>query len=423
MLLFPVIADSAMQTTLTPRISFQEQYDDNIDLDRDNEDSDWISIVSPGLALDFESEKTHLNLDSEVGFTFYLKDSSRDTTRYRGQISWTQQLTAHSTLQVSDTFLRSEDPILVADNQIDDISTERAVRYRNNGEARLSWQHGADDHLAVGYINRLFESKSDLDEDSLGHQAFLDVTAWAVPQFGIAFRSQFTDAEFQQPSGFVGVGTDDFSQYMADFTVRYRWPPSYRVYANYNELYQDFDQSGAAAPSNDFRVRQVALGFGLTLSPRTDFNASGGYYYQSFQSGNDQDNEGYTYKASLETRTERALLHLEAERGFRLDYFTSENRGSTEFRQVFGSANYQLTENLNFSASASYLWQDFLTRDRTDEVWRAGAEFSYSFRRWLDVSVEGMHSERESDDPRVEFVVNQVTILFTLAYPISLSGN
>ena len=164
MLLLPAAAVGQTKSTFTPRFSVSETYDDNIDLEPHNKDSDWITVVSPGGNFQLESPHSQLTLDYEAGFSFYARDSSRNTTRHRALISWDQLVAEHLRLNLSDTFSRSEDPITVEDNRITDISRGREVQYRNTGETSMSWQFGAEDQVTAGYRNRLLNSDSDQTE-------------------------------------------------------------------------------------------------------------------------------------------------------------------------------------------------------------------------------------------------------------------
>ena len=154
-------------------------------------------------------------MDYEAGFSFYLQDSSRDTIRYRGQISWDQQLAQYLSLNVSNTLTRTEDPVTEEDGRITDIATERDVQYRNTGEASLAGQFGPEDRVTVGYRNHLLDSRSDDTEDSRGNEGFISLNTQFVPQFGMGLTSGITRFEFQQSSGFTGEPTEDFYTYQA----------------------------------------------------------------------------------------------------------------------------------------------------------------------------------------------------------------
>ncbi len=400
---------AAMRKTLTPRISIEEQYDDNIDLEPEDEDSDWITLVSPGIGLALEGTGTTMNLDYEAGFSFYRDDSSRDSIRHRGQAGWDQDLSQHLRFHLSDTFLRSEDPIVWTEGVIEDIDLERRIYYRNTGEASLSYDFGAEDQITAGYRNRYLHDTSVWDQDSVGHEGFLNLDTWFTPQFGIGMTSRYTRGHFKQ--------WDDFDQYGAGLTVNYRWQRLRRVYARYDFLYHDFEEPDADDETNDFRVHQGALGVSLALGSNTDLNLEGGHFLQDYLNGNQA--EGPIFSGSLSTRMKRTSLHLEGSAGWNQDYYSSENLGSYEYRQVLGTADYLLTESLRIFGSASYYWEHFLETayDRTDEVWHAAGGLSFSFWRWLTLALEGSHMQRDSDESTMEFEDNRVMLRLTGAYP------
>ena len=402
--------DAAMRKTLTPRISVEEQYDDNIYLLPEHEISDWITLVSPGISLDLETPDTTMNLDYEAGFSFYQDDTNLNSTRHQARAAWNQRLTRYLRLQVSDTFVRSEDPIVETEGEIEDIRRERSIYYRNTGEVSLSCEFGAEDQITTGYRNRYMDDTSSFNEDSVGHEGFLNLDTWFTPQFGIGVTSSYNRGQFER--------LDDFDQYQAGLTLNYRWQPSRRLYGRYDFLYHDFEPPEA----DDYRVHQGALGVSLALGSNTDFNIEGGYFLQDYLNGDQTD--GSTFSGSLTTRTQRSSVSLAASGGYDQDYYSAENLGSSEYRQVLGTADHLLTESLRIFGSAIYRWQEFsgadTERDRKDEVWRATGGLSFSFWRWLTLSLEGTHTERDSDDPRAKFEDNRVMLRLTGVYPFQI---
>ena len=99
-LLFAGTVRAQTKGTFTPRVSVSETFDDNINLSPNHAESDWITVTSPGFSLLLQSEKTDLNLDMEAGLSYYLQDSSKDTIRYRGQLSWDQKLAEYLSLRL-----------------------------------------------------------------------------------------------------------------------------------------------------------------------------------------------------------------------------------------------------------------------------------------------------------------------------------
>jgi len=419
MTLFPIAAAGQTKATFTPRVSVSETYTDNVDLDSDNEESEWITVVSPGANVLFDRQKTDLALDYEAGFAFYAKDSSRDTIRHRGRISLGQLLAERLRLNLSDTFSRSEDPIREEDGRIEDISERREVQYRNTGEASMSWQFGEEDLVTLGYRNRLLNSNSDQTQDSRTNEGFLNLGTWFVPQFGIDLTSSFSRWEFQQSRNFIGIPTDDFYRYSAGLTMNYRWQPQRIGYARYSIVYQDFDQEFgiiSKVENEDYAVHQATVGVNLGLGANTDFGIELGYFRQEFKDSKGED--GYVLNGNFNTRGERTSLSLQSSSGYELDYGTSDDRGFSKYSDNSARVNYELRENLGIYAIARYRWEDFTEIDETDHTWGGTGGLAYSFRRWLGLSLEGRHLRRDSTDSSREFTENRVTLRITTSYPI-----
>lgn len=435
-ILFPIkyqafidTANAGMRRTFTPRISVYREYDDNIDLDSTNEISDWITMISPGFSLNLDSPKTKLGLDFETRYAFYKRDSDRDTTLHNGTFNWEQPLTRKLKLDVRDTFSRSDDPILVNEEGQIEVE-ERRIYYRNNGQIDLSLRFGVDSSIGLGYRNLYLhypDSNSTDYEDRRGHEFLFNLNTSFIPSFGIGLESRINRGRFIQPPGFPGEFSEDFIDHEGVITLTYRWHVSRSLFARYSFLDKNFDDPGQGFNNMDFRLHQGSLGLSVGLSPHINFSAEAGYYFLDFLQDiqGDLEKDGGSFNVVLNTQKRKATVSLGGSGGYAQDYFSSENLGSSEFQQIFGSANYLLSENLSSFVSANYRWNKFFREDnqrnRKDKVWRASAGFNFSFSDWLTLYIEGTHSERESesDDPEVEdFMDNRIMLRLTGAYPI-----
>jgi hypothetical protein len=417
--LSPSIGSAQTKATFTPRISVSETYDDNIDLDPDNEESDWITVVSPGANLQLETQHTQFSLDYEFGFSFYLQNSSEDTIRHQGQISWDQQLAQYLSLNLNNNFTRSEDPVTEEDGRITDIASERDVQYRNTGEISLAGQFGPEDLLTAGYRNHLLDSRADQTEDSRANEGFLSLDTWFVPQFGIGLTSSYARWEFQQSKDFTGDATEDFHLYQAGLTMNYRWRPQQLAYARYSVVYRNADDE-IGTDSEDYIVHQPALGLSMSFGPNTSLGAEAGYFLQDPDDGDNE--EGFVFNGNLNTRRERASFNLTSNTGYDLDYGTSDNQGFSKFSDNSARVDYELSENLGVFGTARYRWEDFTETNRTDHTYGGRAGLRYTFRRWLTASLEGGHLRRDSNDDAEEFTDNRVTLRITTSYPIPVFG-
>jgi hypothetical protein len=246
---------------------------------------------------------------------------------------------------------------------------------------------------------------------------------WFVTEFGIDLTSSFGRWEFQQPSGFSGIPTDDFYRYSAGLTMNYRWRPQHTAYLRYNIVYQNFDHKFGALSTlvnDDYVVHQPTLGLSLLFGPNTDFGAEFGYFRQEFDHRNGED--GLVFNGSFNTRGERTTFSIQTDSGYSLNYGTSDNQGFSKYSDSSGNISYQLAEDLSVFGSVRYRWENFTEIDETDHTYGGRAGLSYSFRDWLALSLEGGHLRRSSNENDQEFTDNRVTLRITTSYPIPLFG-
>ncbi|MDX1666715.1 MAG: hypothetical protein R3350_05785, partial [Saprospiraceae bacterium] len=63
------------QIEIHPRIFVEEKYTDNLFLDAEDEEEDWVTTVSPGIELTYDSRSVDLEVDYSLRYIFY-KDNS-----------------------------------------------------------------------------------------------------------------------------------------------------------------------------------------------------------------------------------------------------------------------------------------------------------------------------------------------------------
>lgn len=94
--------------TLTKGISLRQEYNDNVDLEAEDEQDDFITTISPRLSLSWQTKYIDLNLNANVNFKYYFDSGDTETDAgdastltsvfdlYRGMFF----------LRISDTFSR-----------------------------------------------------------------------------------------------------------------------------------------------------------------------------------------------------------------------------------------------------------------------------------------------------------------------------
>ena len=110
-----VPAPYAQRLTLTPSLSVGERYDSNIFQDPSGEIDDFITLVSPGISVDYISTEptpeTKLEFDYRADFEFFADRSDQDQIAHFGFVQFSSQLTRTLTLRVLDRLIITEDPL------------------------------------------------------------------------------------------------------------------------------------------------------------------------------------------------------------------------------------------------------------------------------------------------------------------------
>jgi hypothetical protein len=101
----------------TARVTASEQYDDNINLDKNNEEDDWITAVGPGLTLAILMEKTEVRLDYDMAFVYYARNQDDNTVRHTLTLSGLENIPVSDrvTLDLDESFYAPflEDSVLL----------------------------------------------------------------------------------------------------------------------------------------------------------------------------------------------------------------------------------------------------------------------------------------------------------------------
>jgi len=104
-------SNAAAELTLTPALSVREEYNDNIELTRDNRIDDFITTINPSLGISLKTSILELGADYGLNLRFYAKNSDRNETdltqAQRAKVDTTLTLLPERFfLKVSDVFER-----------------------------------------------------------------------------------------------------------------------------------------------------------------------------------------------------------------------------------------------------------------------------------------------------------------------------
>ena len=382
-----------------PGISVGETYDDNIFLSNSNETSDYITRVSPSLSFGVVGQNTRLQLSYVPTFNWYADRDDLNYTSHSANLSLEQGLTQHLRFRLTDTYLRSEDPL----DDIADVQGQRRTRntyWTNLSRASLDYLFGAENRVVVDYGLAYRENDAFTLDDSKVQDPFAMLTYWFDVRNGIELKYQYLKADFSRDEGLRA--DDDFTGNKAGLRYIRRFSPQSRAYAGYNYTTRNFD-----GLTEDFNIHDGSVGLEHSFSPEYSVAVGAGYFIRVNDTSDNQ--KGPIYSASLTRNFARGSIIIGGAGGWDEEYLTVGTDGFTKYYSGYARAQYQVLEPVSIYAGASYRHD----KSQTDRRWvtlRGNCGLRWSFLRWFYLNLDYTHADRNDDVNTEDYKVNRVTL-------------
>lgn len=388
------------------RITFSQTYDDNIDLAPDNEESDWITTVGPGLTLAVLFGETEINLDYDLRFSFYLKNDENNGARHSLTLSGLKDIpiAEHWTLDLGNDFIVSEDPLEISE-QTTSTQRSRDRYYSNRANARLNHQFSEEGSFRFGFLHRLYITDDPDSEDSQEFRPGAGIQYRFSLRQGLSLGYEYARATFTEES-------DDFDKHVGTTIYSYRF--SQRTSANLSYTYESTDFDG---DSEDYSIHSGRLNFSQQITENTSWSLSGGYFYRDRERSSNDD--GFDGSASLSSKFEKGSLTFELSAGgYREQYIEAENLGFSRYYRVSVAFGYQLMEKLTTTISGFYQRDEYIdiTPERDDDLWQGRIALGYSLLPWLSSSLSYQYRRLDSTESEEEFIDNRITLTLVAFY-------
>jgi putative beta-barrel porin BBP2 len=409
------------QIEITPRISIQGEYDDNIFLRKTNIVGDYTTTLSPGINVVTNSDTNGLDLDYEFGWVRYQNRTRNDYVRHAGGLKFWQKLGNHLTFRLEDYYIKSDD-ILAALNQvpvsqrIPDPETLQAYQ-RNIARAYFEYQFGPSSLLSAGYVYNFTDNKDPNLEDTAEYGPFANLSYWYNQRNGIEFDYRFLRNDYGTKGTAIETRPDLDRQDILGRYIR-KLGSSTSGLMQYGLFVRDFPDV-----SVNYQIHDFSFGFEHAFSQRTSVALGTGYYRAT---GDTTIKPGYNFLASLNRNFERGSLALKLVHSFDQGYTEVVPRGFTVYSLGLLNADYSLTENLNLYGVLSYRRNDYSGDDLDilggekvpdDQTYRGRCGITWKFYRWVSLDLGYLYTKRISDDPNFDFDDNRVTLRLIGSYP------
>jgi hypothetical protein len=387
---------------VTPGISVNETYDDNIFLTDTNKVSDYITMATPSIAMSLLREHTNFQLNYAPSFVWYGDRTDLDTVNHSAGLTFGQDLAQRLRFDLTDTYLQSRDPL----QDIQDVQGLRRTRneyWTNSGLGSLGYIFGTENKLTVGYGNSYIQNNQiDLD-NSIVQNPYADLAYWFDVKNGLDLKYRYTDAHFWRGDNLPASG--DYTEQNPGVRYIRRFTPNSKAYVEY-----DYDTFDFASPlQQDFNVHTGTIGLEHSFSPEYTVAANAGYFVQVNETTGNQD--GPVYSASLTRRFARGSITLGGNGGYsygNLQVSPGLANGLSKYYGAYVNGAYQVLERVNVYAGGSYR-HDKYKLDNTDNF-RGNCGLKWDFLRYLYLALEYSYSQYNEDLGFNQYTDNRVSL-------------
>lgn len=379
----------AAQLLFTPRASITQEYNDNIDLDRNNKQDDFITTVTFGGTLELLGQMSGMRLSYDPGYSFYADNDEFDSWRHNFLGSAWHNFSRETRLDLANYFLYSKDPLDDRDVedergniivQGDDRRRERDTFYRNQATARLSHQFGPENSTFAQFTHGLTKYDDPAEEDSQEFTPSAGVTYWFNSWTGMELGAEYTRGIYDEDT------SSDFNNYLGRLRLNQRISPRFGVFGEYRHIYRDFDDNDVVADEDlDYMVYAPSTGVFYQFDPTLTASLGVGYFYQQIEDGDDEQGPFLSADINKLWDYQRWNVRTRATSGIDSQDFSGDSQGFERYAQAEIIGLYNFTRDFFGDCSLRYRYSDYINSedDELDHRYTAGAGLGYRVTRWM----------------------------------------
>jgi len=403
------------QATFIPRISISEEYTDNLFLTDSNKEHEYITTISPGFTAQILGKNSGAEISYDPEYAVYDEYDDYDGWRHSVELSGWSELSKNTRLEVSDSFLYTEDPMIDSDiaalrAEDPDVLIDSTIRrnrqtyYTNTAGINLIHQFGRADSFNLGFVYSFLENDDPIYEDNERYNPYVGLTYWFAPEWRSEIRGDYIKGEFDD--------SDDLDGWYGSARLIKRFSRHLEGFVQYAHWLVEYDGN-----SEDYQVYIPSAGFNYAISDDTSFSLEMGY---AFLNRDEEDDESFMSAIGNLTKTfRRGSINIIGSAGYEGADFGAEGLGVAEFWELGGSVTYQLTRHLSGNVFGSYRNNEYIeeTPDREDKITRAGLGLSMQALEWMLLSLGYEYRTVDSTVDIEEYDENRGLFRITLSPP------
>jgi hypothetical protein len=419
-------AADAARVQYTPELFVSKTHTDNIFLSPDNEQWTYINSVGLNLTADVLWRTAGISVNYNPSYNEYSEFEDLHYWRHAASANIWKTLVRNTRLELTDTYLRSDDPLDESALPVDEGQPERPgieadpnrrgreQYYTNVAEARLSHQFGAEDEVYIAVAHRVFRQVDPLPEVATDNYDAI------VPSLGIVYHftrqlSSELDGSYENTQY---QDLNDRRESNANIQFFYRFTRRFSGLIGYRHTILKYDLD-VTQDDEDYDIYSPSIGFRYEVGDHTTVQIAGAYFKQKFNQS--EDDEGFNIDSDIDTHWQFRHSHLllSVGSGYDIDDDGTEDNQLNIFGHASLEYGYNFTPFFFSTIYSRYRYDKFPNEDpeRIRNTAAAGAALNWQATRWMALVLSGEYSDVTSDDIDEEYTERRAMLTLRIFSP------
>ena len=403
----PVSAD--LSWTINPYVQAQQEYTDNLFQDRDDRESDWITVLGAGLDLRGIGPTEGITLNYFPSYAYYHENDDLSTLRHKADLELWKYIRRHLRISFLNVFEHSEEPYVYYDPPVeidpdvifideDYLRIGRETRSINTARPRLDYQFGPRDRFYFQYSWRQEWNDNPAEEDKGLHTPSAGLTYWFSRFYGLETDLRYTRGIYDE--------SEDRDVWDGRLRLLRNFTRHLDGYVEYRHTHVDYSRDRPG-----YTAYQPSAGISYTFAREGRFRAGVGYIIR------DKEDNGTEERLVLDAVIDktwsqrRSSFTLRGSTGY-TEAFLREGDGFTIFYDARAIYSYGLRRDLDWRIAAGFRHRDYRDREptRRDNVFDIGTGLNYRWTRHVNVGLNYDYRNVDSDRRASEYYENRATL-------------
>ena len=350
--------------------SITETWDSNINRTSTNEMSDFITHLTPNLALTRNTENTKLSLNYAAPLSYYSRYHQYNFPGQNFSLRWSQNLTKDFKYFFSERyFLSNSAQEKETSDNVTVIRKSRKSYYIITSVLGTTYNFTDKDVLSVQYSDSRQQNKDPSIEDSVSYGPSINLSYWPMEHIGLNFGYSFNRREYERTA----------PNYSSNYSSGLTWLVSPHTSTSFSYNIERFHSESSNV--EDYTTQSANIGVSHQLGPHLSSSLSLGYYYRN--PTRTRSNGGMSYSLSFKKALEYGSITITGKGGYTEEYVGPERKGFTKTRGISSALSYKLSELTNMSFSVSYFYENPASENKIYETWDLAFSLNKTFLKWL----------------------------------------